>query len=220
MGERPVPRRDRAHSSRVERQAQTVADERLVHGGMPVGDRQRGRVVEHLADCEVLEGPSLTTALASILLRRTAPPGPRLGMRPCGWLTPRWPRGMRSRRSCLSVPGSSAKMLAKARSLPADEVVLDLEDAVAADAKEAVRSRRRAAIARTGPGGPRRSRQCNGHRVVRARRDRARRGRRRRARQPGDPEGRGRCRRGGRRAAARGIGGRGRPRPARSVCRR
>ena len=37
----------------------------------------------------------------------------------------------RLRRSCLSVPGSSAKMLEKARGLPADEVFLDLEDAVA-----------------------------------------------------------------------------------------
>lgn len=37
----------------------------------------------------------------------------------------------RLRRSCLSVPGSSAKMLAKAPTLPADEVFLDLEDSVA-----------------------------------------------------------------------------------------
>jgi len=36
----------------------------------------------------------------------------------------------RLRRSCLAVPGSSRKMLAKARTLAADEVVLDLEDAV------------------------------------------------------------------------------------------
>src|SRR5712691_11143242 len=38
---------------------------------------------------------------------------------------------VRLRRSCLAVPGSSAKMLAKARALEADEVFLDLEDAVA-----------------------------------------------------------------------------------------
>ncbi|HUZ81462.1 MAG TPA: CoA ester lyase [Gaiellaceae bacterium] len=37
----------------------------------------------------------------------------------------------RLRRSCLAVPGSSDKMLAKAAALPADEVFLDLEDAVA-----------------------------------------------------------------------------------------
>ena len=37
----------------------------------------------------------------------------------------------RLRRSCLAVPGSSPKMLAKAAGLPADQVFLDLEDAVA-----------------------------------------------------------------------------------------
>src|SRR5215210_1995177 len=42
---------------------------------------------------------------------------------------------MRLRRSCLAVPGSSPKMLAKARSLPADQVFLDLEDAVAESEK-------------------------------------------------------------------------------------
>src|SRR5262249_38219634 len=38
---------------------------------------------------------------------------------------------VRLRRSCLAVPGSSGKMLAKAAGLPADEVFVDLEDAVA-----------------------------------------------------------------------------------------
>src|SRR3712207_6031798 len=42
---------------------------------------------------------------------------------------------MRPRRSCLAVPGSSLKMLDKARTLPADQVFLDLEDAVAPLAK-------------------------------------------------------------------------------------
>ncbi|WP_432834706.1 HpcH/HpaI aldolase/citrate lyase family protein [Dactylosporangium sp. CA-092794] len=41
----------------------------------------------------------------------------------------------RPRRSCLAVPGSSVKMLGKAQGLPADQVFLDLEDAVAALAK-------------------------------------------------------------------------------------
>lgn len=45
----------------------------------------------------------------------------------------------RPRRSCLSVPGSSEKMLGKAPTLPADEVFLDLEDSVAPSAKEAAR---------------------------------------------------------------------------------
>ena len=47
---------------------------------------------------------------------------------------------MRARRSCLSVPGSSRRMLAKAAGLPADEVVIDLEDAVAASAKDEARA--------------------------------------------------------------------------------
>jgi citrate lyase subunit beta / citryl-CoA lyase len=45
----------------------------------------------------------------------------------------------RSRRSCLAVPGSSPRFLAKARGLAADEVFLDLEDAVAPAAKEEAR---------------------------------------------------------------------------------
>ncbi len=46
---------------------------------------------------------------------------------------------MRLRRSCLAVPGSSEKMLAKAATLPADQVFLDLEDAVSPLEKEAAR---------------------------------------------------------------------------------
>jgi citrate lyase subunit beta / citryl-CoA lyase len=49
-------------------------------------------------------------------------------------------RAFRVRRSCLAVPGSSAKMLAKAPGLPADQVFLDLEDAVAESAKVEARS--------------------------------------------------------------------------------
>ena len=37
--------------------------------------------------------------------------------------------GLRPRRSCLAVPGSSPRFLEKAQSLPADQVFLDLEDA-------------------------------------------------------------------------------------------
>jgi citrate lyase subunit beta/citryl-CoA lyase len=48
--------------------------------------------------------------------------------------------GNRSRRSCLSVPGSSPRFLAKATSLNADQVLLDLEDAVAPDAKTDARA--------------------------------------------------------------------------------
>ncbi|HWC15107.1 MAG TPA: CoA ester lyase [Actinomycetota bacterium] len=42
---------------------------------------------------------------------------------------------MRARRSCLSVPGSSPKMLSKAPGLPADQIFMDLEDSVAPLAK-------------------------------------------------------------------------------------
>ncbi|MDP8957562.1 MAG: CoA ester lyase [Actinomycetota bacterium] len=49
------------------------------------------------------------------------------------------PRVTRPRRSCLSVPGSSPKMLTKAPALPADEVFMDLEDSVAPLAKEEAR---------------------------------------------------------------------------------
>ncbi|HEX9546605.1 MAG TPA: CoA ester lyase [Acidimicrobiales bacterium] len=45
------------------------------------------------------------------------------------------------RRSCLSVPGSSEKMLSKATTLPADMVFLDLEDAVAPLEKVAARAK-------------------------------------------------------------------------------
>ena len=58
----------------------------------------------------------------------------------------------RPRRTCLSVPGSSDKMIEKAGSLPADEVFLDLEDAVAPDAKADARRRVAAALADSGRG--------------------------------------------------------------------
>ncbi|MEO5877702.1 MAG: aldolase/citrate lyase family protein, partial [Streptosporangiaceae bacterium] len=46
---------------------------------------------------------------------------------------------LRSRRTTLAVPGSSPRFLEKAQGLAADEIFLDLEDAVAADAKEGAR---------------------------------------------------------------------------------
>ena len=63
------------------------------------------------------------------------------------------PAEYRSRRSCLAVPGSSERFLGKARGLPADEVFLDLEDAVAAAAKEAARRNVVAALNGGGWGG-------------------------------------------------------------------
>lgn len=49
------------------------------------------------------------------------------------------PRPVRPRRTVLAVPGSSEKMLRKAQSLGVDAVFLDLEDAVAPDAKAGAR---------------------------------------------------------------------------------
>ncbi len=58
----------------------------------------------------------------------------------------------RPRRTCLSVPGSNRKMIEKAKGLPADEVFLDLEDAVAPGAKAAARTAVAAALAEPGWG--------------------------------------------------------------------
>jgi citrate lyase subunit beta/citryl-CoA lyase len=64
------------------------------------------------------------------------------------------PATLRPRRSVLYMPGSNARALEKARSLPADGLILDLEDAVAPDAKEAARAQVAAAV-RAGGYGPR-----------------------------------------------------------------
>lgn len=56
----------------------------------------------------------------------------------------------RPRRSALYMPASNPRALAKARSLPADVIILDLEDAVAPEAKV---SAREAAIAAAAEGG-------------------------------------------------------------------
>ncbi|OBI50899.1 citrate (pro-3S)-lyase [Mycobacterium kyorinense] len=68
----------------------------------------------------------------------------------------------RPRRTCLSVPGSSQKMIEKAKGLPADEVFLDLEDAVAPEAKAPARSRVAAALAGPGWAGQLRGVRVNG----------------------------------------------------------
>lgn len=47
--------------------------------------------------------------------------------------------GFRPRRSVLYMPSSNARALEKAKTIPCDAVILDLEDAVAPDAKEAAR---------------------------------------------------------------------------------
>jgi citrate lyase subunit beta/citryl-CoA lyase len=59
---------------------------------------------------------------------------------------------IRPRRSVLFMPGSNARAIEKARTLPADCVVLDLEDAVAPDHKEVAREQAMSAIADGGFG--------------------------------------------------------------------
>ncbi|WP_029007883.1 HpcH/HpaI aldolase/citrate lyase family protein [Azospirillum halopraeferens] len=63
------------------------------------------------------------------------------------------PATVRPRRSVLYMPGSNARALEKGRTLPADGLILDLEDAVAPDAKAAARDTIRAALAAGGYGG-------------------------------------------------------------------
>ena len=59
---------------------------------------------------------------------------------------------IRPRRSLLFMPGSNARALEKARNLPADGIILDLEDSVAPDAKAMARDQIAKAIAAGGFG--------------------------------------------------------------------
>ena len=70
-------------------------------------------------------------------------------------------RVMRPRRSNLAVPGSSEKMLDKARTLPVDQVFMDIEDAVAPLAKPDARKNIVAALNEGGYDGKVRSVRVN-----------------------------------------------------------
>jgi len=59
----------------------------------------------------------------------------------------------RPRRSALYLPASNARALEKARGLPADAIILDLEDAVPPDLKDAARTAAVAAVREGGFGG-------------------------------------------------------------------
>jgi len=59
----------------------------------------------------------------------------------------------RPRRSALYMPGANARALDKARGLPADVLIFDLEDAVAPDAKAAARAQVAEAVRQGGYGG-------------------------------------------------------------------
>jgi citrate lyase subunit beta/citryl-CoA lyase len=61
---------------------------------------------------------------------------------------------IRPRRSVLYMPGSNARAIAKARTLPADGIIIDLEDAVAPDAKDSARAQAVEAV-QAGGFGPR-----------------------------------------------------------------
>lgn len=62
------------------------------------------------------------------------------------------PRPVRPRRSVLYMPGSNPRALEKARTIPADGLILDMEDAVAPDAKETARTQIREALKAGGYG--------------------------------------------------------------------
>jgi len=70
-------------------------------------------------------------------------------------------REVRSRRSNLAVPGSSTKMLEKAKGLPADQVFMDIEDSVAPLAKPDARKNIVAALNEGGYDGKVRSVRVN-----------------------------------------------------------
>lgn len=72
------------------------------------------------------------------------------------------PTAARPRRSVLYMPGSNARALEKARSVPADALIFDLEDAVAPDEKAGARETIRAALAAGGYGGRERIIRING----------------------------------------------------------
>ena len=71
-------------------------------------------------------------------------------------------RPVRLRRSILSVPANREKMLEKALGLPADVIMLDLEDSVPVEEKEPARKRVVAALQEKDWGGRVRAYRMNG----------------------------------------------------------
>lgn len=69
---------------------------------------------------------------------------------------------VRPRRSVLYMPSSNARALEKAKSIPADALIFDLEDAVAPDAKATAREQACQAVADGGYGGREVTIRCNG----------------------------------------------------------
>lgn len=69
---------------------------------------------------------------------------------------------MRVLRSVLYMPSSNVRALEKAKTLPADGIIFDLEDAVAPDAKESARGQACEAVRSGGYGGRTLTIRCNG----------------------------------------------------------
>ena len=69
---------------------------------------------------------------------------------------------LRPRRSVLYMPSSNARALEKAKTIPADAIIFDLEDAVAPDAKELAREQACAAVASGAYGHRELTIRCNG----------------------------------------------------------
>ena len=68
----------------------------------------------------------------------------------------------RPRRSVLYMPGANARALEKSRTLPADALIFDLEDAVAPDAKDQARMAAAAATSSGAYGDRELTIRCNG----------------------------------------------------------
>ena len=69
---------------------------------------------------------------------------------------------LRPRRSVLYLPASNTRALEKAKTIPADALIFDLEDAVAPEAKPAAREQACAAVAARGYGAREVTIRCNG----------------------------------------------------------
>jgi citrate lyase subunit beta/citryl-CoA lyase len=111
--------------------------------------RRRIRRWRHVPGLPNPEGRSKASALAVVALAAAAGDKRRIMMH-------------RPRRSVLYMPASNARAIEKARGLACDAVILDLEDAVAADAKAQAREQAVAAIAAGGFGGRELIIRCNG----------------------------------------------------------
>ncbi|MGI9030786.1 MAG: aldolase/citrate lyase family protein, partial [Ilumatobacteraceae bacterium] len=68
----------------------------------------------------------------------------------------------RARRSVLYMPAANARALEKAKDLPCDAIIFDLEDAVAPDAKRLAREQAVAAVTSGEYGGRELTIRCNG----------------------------------------------------------